>query len=891
MTTKKIQFTPTPKNCGYKSIDIFNFFSKRRKGHGHPKTLVWGVAILFFGLLLSVGLLLLPHHALAQPAPTQPAPSSSNSGLSLATALGGPGLAASSIVIAVLWALKGILIVFVAFAGYLLNVVFNFNLVSPAGIQSVQLGWVILRDISNSVFILIILWIAFTIIFDFESESLGGRKLLIKVVVMALLINFSLVLVTGLFGITNFISQQFADRMPPDVAAFIAGTINLQNVDTQLSPAQSQQLQQQYQQTQVQQDANTQRSELLKSEVQGPSVKDTLLASVGIQSAQAQAGTIGGAVAGCIAASLFTFGIGCPAAALAGGFIGAITDVLGSSLIGTQLNIALRLAAADIFLLLAFAALGVGAVALLVRFLAMIILSIFAPVAFILYALPGKFGHSYFQMWLSALIKWAFFAPIFYFLFYIALFILDKGTSSQLNGIDPSINPEKATILLISLGFMVTAVWFAKKSGGVVADTAMNFGKGAAVLGLGAATSGLALGVAALARRAGPGVIEPALDRIDRAPGFGGSMLRTVTAPMTRRVTNYMEEQKDKIGESKKKFKGSDTHVLQEYNRSLKAEDVVAGATTLAERGKFNMLPPEEQTRAIRLAQQFSPDAVLALLKMRPDLATPQHFAASKIADKIREIQQAEQRTPTEQEAALLLVADKIKPDDLAKMSDETFQVPVRMAQETDDVFRQRTDRRNQMLRGLYKSFSPEHFRRTMRENPSLARNLTDTFTEQPHLITTLRPETYEYLNNNIGRSIFPVEHTPPPQIQEEQDEATREQAARQAQRETQEAARQAQRDAQEATRRQQRQVEEAARQAQREIQNLQNDIQRRRANLDQLTARQQGLTTSVGTPGLDERTRTRLQADLNGLTTQIQTLENQIQQVEEELRRRQANP
>src|SRR3989344_4255696 len=129
------------------------------------------------------------------------------------------------IIILILSLVQGFLVFLLSIAGYVLNVAFQANIdLNPANMLVVQEGWKIVRDIANAFFILILLWIAFTIIFNFEN--LGRRKLLVRVIVVALLINFSLVMVTTVFGFANILAGVFAKQFAgQDVAGiFIDAT-------------------------------------------------------------------------------------------------------------------------------------------------------------------------------------------------------------------------------------------------------------------------------------------------------------------------------------------------------------------------------------------------------------------------------------------------------------------------------------------------------------------------------------------------------------------------------------------------------------------------------------------------------------------------------------------
>src|SRR3989344_2790427 len=78
--------------------------------------------------------------------------------------------------------------ILITVAGSIVSYVFSFQ--KFVSVPIVQIGWTISRDLANMAFILIMLLIAFGTVLRLEQYSV--KKLIPKLVVAALLINFSL---------------------------------------------------------------------------------------------------------------------------------------------------------------------------------------------------------------------------------------------------------------------------------------------------------------------------------------------------------------------------------------------------------------------------------------------------------------------------------------------------------------------------------------------------------------------------------------------------------------------------------------------------------------------------------------------------------------------------
>ena len=397
------------------------------------------------------------------------------------------GLSAIAFIAGVLLVIYGASTLFLTIVGNFLDNVFSWNLLwNPSTIPVVLDGWRIMRDLANGFFILVVLWIAITIIFNLDS--LGGKKLLVRVIVVALLINFSLLMVSAVFAFANVLARPF----------YTAIGLDLNNKESSISKVITAK-------TFIQETAKTVAStnvqDLFKNEVsqqtrttpnEGTSAYASLWRSLGgVRETQA-AGPLALAWIG-----LKWFG---PTIAVALAQIVASMVVAGGT-IAIFWSQGMSLIVADVFLLALLMAYVTMTVLLLLRLAAMIFLAILAPIAFISLVIP-RYGERFWNQWLSYLFNWAFMAPVFYFMLYIALLFQDQMFTAVPGGSTGSNmgfggNVYKMLALTMFLAILWTAIITARKMGGAIAETALTFGKKLAGVGLG-------LGTGLVARKALP---------------------------------------------------------------------------------------------------------------------------------------------------------------------------------------------------------------------------------------------------------------------------------------------------------------------------------------------------------------------------------------------------
>src|SRR3989338_4765736 len=324
---------------------------------------------------------------------------------------------------AILYALKTFLLYMLAFSGSLLDIAFNWNLEAiPIQIPIVINVWGVIRDLVNSVFILLLLWIAFTIIFNFEK--LGGKKYLVRIIIAALLVNFSLAFVTAVFGFANYLALPFRKAIGErEVSEIIIKNSRIHEVVDKLSQSGVE--------TIKQLKAEAQQASQSSQTAATLNTTPVVLAALGLPP-EANAQGAGGVLSRILSSiktggkyTLKTTGAvlkRAPDLALALG-----SNAVSGLIINAEYQNILNLAIASFFLFLTTIAFLIAAITLVGSLIAIVFLSILSPLAFLLFAVPGGFAKKNWDTWLEGVLKWAFYLPAFYLFMYVSLMVLKAG--------------------------------------------------------------------------------------------------------------------------------------------------------------------------------------------------------------------------------------------------------------------------------------------------------------------------------------------------------------------------------------------------------------------------------------------------------------------------------
>ena len=443
--------------------------------------------IISLALILAALILFLPlnnlyaQQATQQPTTQQPvsgqAPSAGQQNTSVAKALadascGLPVLwaLACPIVYGVAWLVFVILMAVSAFFALFGNL---FDLVTAVTLNpktyalgAIYDGWVIARDTANLFFIFILLTIAIATIL--QIETYGAKKLLPKLIIAAIFINFSFLLtqyviytsnlLTGFFlpGATegvahNQLSVKFLSGINPNEmykgTKFSFSDIN--KIETQLN------------------DVRLKISENLAYLDESSTNEEIRRAQEQFAQSTAEEKRLGQQL-----------------------------ETAQKDQVNTLIQMIIAMLGVIAFILVATGALAFAGITLLIRVVVLWFLMILSPVAFLFYVVPGLSSHA--KQWWDTLIKQAFFAPAFFFLFSLTVqMISSREARDQIFRLGDELSRNSGAVgtalivSFVSVGYyalliimLLASVIVAKQMGGVTAqwaDKGYQYAKGAAL--------------------------------------------------------------------------------------------------------------------------------------------------------------------------------------------------------------------------------------------------------------------------------------------------------------------------------------------------------------------------------------------------------------------------
>ncbi|MDD3694026.1 MAG: hypothetical protein PHC89_01380 [Candidatus Pacebacteria bacterium] len=108
-----------------------------------------------------------------------------------------------------------------AIAAYFMDVIIKFSISSSfyRGIGIIEVGWEILRDLSNIIFLFALLYIAFRFAINGIKDG-QAKKSLINVIVAALVVNFSLFICYFLIDASNLFAHVFYNRITTEASIY-----------------------------------------------------------------------------------------------------------------------------------------------------------------------------------------------------------------------------------------------------------------------------------------------------------------------------------------------------------------------------------------------------------------------------------------------------------------------------------------------------------------------------------------------------------------------------------------------------------------------------------------------------------------------------------------------
>lgn len=462
-----------------------------------------------------------------------------------------------------------------------------------------EIGWRVTRDFSNMFFILFLVVIAFATILRFEQY--GIRKLLPKVIGIALLINFSLVICYVIIDFSDITARFFIDDAKKGAEALggergsISGVLaNSLNLTSVLLPSNCKKAYEQ----KVQECNEEGKPEKKKSEKERQECLDNA------EETRENCEMV-------------------------------MQDIERQGKDATFINMIISVIFGSIVLMVATFTLLVGGILLIIRLLFLWFLVMLVPFVFLCYIMPGLSEN--WKKWWKTFLSWCFFAPIYAFFIWLAIKIsVEKriasiadlakgGKGSQMLATQFFSVPEHIIGFLFIIGILIGGLIAAKSFGIYGAETAMKIGqkmyKGAG-------------------RWTGARIRERAAKPMEKAAGWWAKQTRRI--PLLRQLTKaplkVMEAQRKGVEEREKKFKPRSSDNLKMLYKGANRTDKTAIAQILAERGDFSKedkIFEEKQIKgATKLANRYGMAG--SLLKNRPDLAPDIGKTHKEVFDKTR---------------------------------------------------------------------------------------------------------------------------------------------------------------------------------------------------------------------------------------------------------------
>lgn len=489
-------------------------------------------------------------------------------------------------------------------------------------LNTARTGWNIVLGIVNMFFVLWLLWIAIATIFDFQPFT--ARSLLPKLIIAALLINFSFVIGSSFVRLTNGIGSVFAKQLGS--RGGINGAIERMTTPDPIILT-----------------ATNSYFSLTPEEAQ----KKLVNASKPVEITQmlGRVVTINVSPYACKSIAqgtahrtLFTGRtINEPAK--------RAIDAACKELLADETNIrafevlseenkainmlAIGIVAKMVAIPISIFALFAAGIFLLIRLISIMLLLIFSPLAFLSLAIPGLGalgGPVSWSGWWNSLVKWSFYLPAFLFLFMISLLMLSGIAPESLKfsiGSGKELPDLAALVVSYAMGIalMIGSIMVANQMGIHSANTVTGWGKsmgGWAKKGMAGATGRTALRFAA-----------PVAKRLEEGQGAFARTLRAIPG-VTRAAQITAAAQRGKIAAREKdldKFSNDELKRLIAM-RGTTANTRAAALSKLQSRNDLRETPTIPGFNAVTIRniaqtmQQVGTN-IAAIERARPDVAMP----------------------------------------------------------------------------------------------------------------------------------------------------------------------------------------------------------------------------------------------------------------------------
>src|SRR3989344_3519868 len=496
-------------------------------------------------------------------------------------------------------ALIGIMAHLTNLGGAFFDLSLNYNLDLRDKLVSVYSGWIVSRDIANLLFILILLGISIATILRISTHQ--AKSLLPRLIIIALLINFSFSIGLVVIDFTNILGKQFYDVITENGAKRVSEII------------------------------------MQKTEVQA--VFDDRDADLAAQNTWLQ--------------RMFKTLVRQDAFGPIGQLWLQLTNAAGNDL--DQALIFAKISWGNLIILAVITfVFFVGGIILLIRPVILALLLTLAPIAFLFYILPDT--ESYWKKWWSTLISHSFFLPAFLFLLYVAILLITSVSAGLPSGSALN-NAPLVFNYILSIILLLAALILGKSMGVYGADTAIAWST--------AARKWLTGAVGGLAARHTTGVFGTAITPVaakfqetrfgqvfGTAPtkfagwlkGLGGAETRAgAMADFAKQLTperqaKYFaglnaQEKVALLGKMTPEQQAEMTEFMSPADRML-AEGIIKRQMPLVAAAKFDLeswkrLSPPEQTAQFG---NYSPEAQAQILRSFPDDEKRAEFVLKKLS-------------------------------------------------------------------------------------------------------------------------------------------------------------------------------------------------------------------------------------------------------------------
>lgn len=346
------------------------------------------------------------------------------------------------------------------------------------------MGWNIVSGVMNMFFVLLLLWMAIATIFDFEMFS--ARKLLPKLIIAALLINFSLPIGRSIIGLSHGIAKIFWDQINVNMGSF-SGAVTKIFDPTEIALA----IQNRYVMDKDQAKKILKESTTTIELGYGLGFLSYFLpTAVSSYLATYTAEDCYNIVTKSVISDLLSFPL--PT---------AVTTLWQCEAFLTDVKVATALAAFDpeygktavmagafvakVFMApIALFAIFAGAIMLLIRLVSLLMLLVFGPFAFFCLIIPPL--QTYWSQWWEKLFRWSFFFPVFLFLFMLSLIITGNISTTFLRVNLPAGDAPDIGILLmnylVGIGLLIGALLVGNQmaimGAGAITGVGKRMGKG-----------------------------------------------------------------------------------------------------------------------------------------------------------------------------------------------------------------------------------------------------------------------------------------------------------------------------------------------------------------------------------------------------------------------------